>query len=582
MPSSPFRDFLEHAELHLEGGAWWALSERADATAEEVAALLEFFEPRFGLGLWPPIFDPWLKVPGLRERLPHCSAAVRKLLSHGLFCAGQLGVDELPKVVCERLCAAYLEREPDVWLALELEQERGRFGDQRFEGGLRAAALRSPEQLVPELVAVASLGANDREVVLLALRTSDDPLDLEREPLRATGPLQSPSAAQLDLIVGLLNQWLKQSPSDVTPSMVFRACCVLLEHGRLAPEHDALLPSEMFAWRDDLAYVEDCGLCVGAQQEAALEHEPSLAVAYLLWRLPRERRERLIEKAENCADQRAVGALFRGWLLASREASEPASVLRAAAQALPPFAAQLLELAWARVQFAPDGRLPRRLQQELLDSLELSRASNVVRAPTPAELSAALGHRRDRVLRLVELHAPISVLLRDANRLRTLERLAQALPSAARETERVTESEPAAGSAWAPPRSEVALLRLVLRELFSEDAELARMVAELARIERGERTIEGELAQRLEQSWEAGARDARAAVVHFAFCARDYAADEQLRSEQDDLFDVAERAFSAVFLHRAGPEAHGQQLIEARRGWWLRWLTELLPAAVKG
>ena len=435
---------------------------------------------------------------------------------------------------------------------------------------------------MPELVAVASLGANDREVVLLALRSSDDPLDLEREPLRATGPLQSPSAAQLDLIVGLLNQWLKQSPSDVTPSMVFRACCVLLEHGRLAPEHDALLPSEMFAWRDDLAYVEDCGLCGGAQQEAALEHEPSLAVAYLLWRLPRERRERLIEKAENCADQRAVGALFRGWLLASREASEPASVLRAAAQALPPFAAQLLELAWARVQFAPDGRLPRRLQQELLDSLELSRASNVVRAPTPAELSAALGHRRDRVLRLVELHAPISVLLRDANRLRTLERLAQALPSAARETERVTESEPAAGSAWAPPRSEVALLRLVLRELFSEDAELARMVAELARIERGERTIEGELAQRLEQSWEAGARDARAAVAHFAFCARDYAADEQLRSEQDDLFDVAERAFSAVFLHRAGPEAHGQQLIEARRGWWLRWLTELLPAAVKG
>jgi hypothetical protein len=186
------------------------------------------------------------------------------------------------------------------------------------------------------------------------------------------------------------------------------------------------------------------------------------------------------------------------------------------------------------------------------------------------------------VLRLLELHAPISVLLRDANRLRTLERLAQALPSAARELERTTESEPSASSDWAPPRTEVALLRLVLRELFSEDAELERMVADLARIERGERAIEGELAQRLEQAWEAGARDARGAVAHFAFCARDYAADEQLRTDQDDLFDVAERAFSAIFLHRAGPEAHGQPLIEARRGFWLRWLTELLPAAIRG
>jgi hypothetical protein len=394
--------------------------------------------------------------------------------------------------------------------------------------------------------------------------------------------LQSPSAAQLDLIVGLLNQWLKQPPSDVTPSMRFRACCVLLEHGRLAPEHDALLPSEMFAWRDDLAYAEDCGLCGGARAEPALEEEPSLAVAYLLWRLPRERCERLLERAEHCADQRAVGRLFRGWLLASREASEPESALRAAAQSLAPFAAQLLELAWARVQFSPDGRLPRRLQQELLASLEPSSTSKVVRAPTPAELRAAHGHRRDRVLRLLELHAPISVLLRDANRLRTLERLAQALPSAARELERTTESEPSASSDWAPPRTEVALLRLVLRELFSEDAELERMVADLARIERGERAIEGELAQRLEQAWEAGARDARGAVAHFAFCARDYAADEQLRTDQDDLFDVAERAFSAIFLHRAGPEAHGQPLIEARRGFWLRWLTELLPAAIRG
>jgi len=178
---------------------------------------------------------------------------------------------------------------------------------------------------------------------------------------------------------------------------------------------------------------------------------------------------------------------------------------------------------------------------------------------------------RERTLRLVELKAPIQVLLGQASRLRTLERLHQGGIGGSSEP-----SEPCERDGWA---REVALSVLVLARFRASDPRVGDLVANLEALQAGAGGPDWPTAESLEAESEARPADPAAAIGHFAFCALDVATGESRRTDQDDLYDIAERAFSMGLAAALGVSADADVLEKPRRAWWVTWLLELVPVA---
>ncbi len=574
--NSAWKSFSEKRVLDTDGRLWWSLLESAvdDASAADVVAFLEAARQECpGARLWEPMFDPLLAVPGLVARWTVTVEPLRSSLGYGLLRAGLARAEQLPSDVCERVAAEYLEVDEEAFLLQELEVDSAAWPDGRFVRALREAALATDESLAWSVVRFAAVGASERDAMLLALRAFTN-ASLELEPNASWGLLEAPSEAALHAIRSLAHEWLREPQPTATPIMRFRAFRVLLEHGRATERDDELLSAEMFDWLGDLPSNPPCGLCGGAHDESRLLHEPSPAVVHLLARLPLERALRVVARAEQDPPRREVAALTRRWLSEGSEARGSALGPRGASlTSLPEPVREAIAFAWSRLMIADDGHLPRPYQQEVLASFWPKEPPR-----PPPDLAVAVPNMRARVSRLLELGAPPQVLMRDASRLRALERLAWSgtvatSASASQETDRERDDEGF--------RRQVALSSLVLQDLAGADPRFAPLIAQLERLRRGEAAPGPNAGHAFEISWEASPEDPIAAIGHFGYCAIDAARGDDRRTDQDDLYDIAERAQRLRSDAAIPIEAHAELDAERRLRWWTRWLVELVPEALR-
>jgi hypothetical protein len=497
---------------------------------------------------------------------------VRSLLGHGLLRAGRLLPAELPGVL-ERVARSFVNGDEGALLTEELAFEASCWPRGALARAVRAEALQHDE-LVPLSVArFAALDATPRDAMLLGLRAFTDET-LDAEPVASWGLLARPSGPALDAIEDLVRAWIPE-PLAATATMRFRALRVLLEHGRTEPPHDALLSSDLLAWAGDLSASPRCGLCGDAHVEAALPHEPSTAVVQLLFQLPTERALRFLDRASPAHS--AVSQLLRRWLGEGREAFRIASKAHATAlEALPEEVRRAMERAGARLAVSEDGHLPRLQQHEVLVSFAPSSISTTDE-PQPLALRSMLRHQRARVSRLLELNAPLVVLMRDASRLRTIERLLSARGTEPEDVEDVDDELESLAV-----RREIALSQVVLRELARGAPTLDAAMAQLERLRLHGGDDAPNAAAQLEAR-DGHPPDALAAAGHFAFCALDRALGDHVRTDQDALYDVAERAMSLGRRREVGSESGDHVALDAdeRRAWWLRWLRELVPEVLR-
>jgi len=469
------------------------------------------------------------------------------------------------------VAASYLEREERWFLYDELIAEESLWPDGAFRRALVEAAVAIDEEVALSVARFAAEHAPPRTSVLLKLRArADDELEDERGP--SWRLLETASPSEIAALQSIADEWLVAIPLDVTPTMRFRASLALLERGSFDARHDALLPDEMIDWAGDLAAGVECGLCGEPLHPGELPHEPALGVVLLLARLPPERYGVVLARAARSEARRSGAMLIGAWLdLFSAGQPEVEPSQRARLAALPDLLRTAIELAWSRLAVAPHGALPRLLQQEVLASFAPRAA-----APRTCDRRSALCVARDRTLRLVELHAPIQVLMRDASIYRTLEWMIED----ERDTGVREERAAICDDAW---RHEIMLSALVLARLDSKDERVAQVLAELYRIARADGdsddVVDWENAEALEAEWEATPTDPGAAVGHYAFCALDVALGEGRRTDQDDLHDIAERAFLLAKAAELGGDPHASELVLVRREWWSSWLLELAPEA---
>lgn len=522
----------------MTGASWWTLLDSAEAASASDA--VAFIQAAIGalpdLDRWEPMLDPLARVPGIADAWRASTEPVRSFLGHGLLREGLVVAHELPADLCRRVAASYLTEDDRAFLYEALCVEAAGWPAGVFAAAVRAAALASDEPLPFGLVRFAEAGASPRDVILLASRAQTE-WSLDAEPIESWGRLRCLSEAELDVL-----ETIAAAPprSALSRFRIFRA---LLDHGRATPDHDVLLCPEWLEWVGDLRSNPPCGLC----GEPELPHEPSLAVAHLLSRLPLERALRYLDGAE----QSEVRTLFRAWL------TQGVPAFRAAAAGLPalpePVRAAIL-FAGARLMVAEDGHLPRLLQQEVLATLRSRRLPVEPPQPTAVDLSESIHTMRGRVKRLLELSAPIGVLMRDASRLRMLERLERVgVPLAEDSDDGEGEGSPSA--------REIALSLSVLRELAGDEPRLKPAIEQLQQLASGERVLGPNAAA----TFEAADEDSPDDVGHYAFCALDVALDDAQRTDQDDPYDIAERAL------RLGTSAED---VERRRAFWLRWLLE--------
>jgi hypothetical protein len=273
-----------------------------------------------------------------------------------------------------------------------------------------------------------------------------------------------------------------------------------------------------------------------------------------------------------------VTTLVWRWLTELRNVSAHAG---AELTTLPDPLREVVSFARARLAVADDGSLPRTLQRDVLVCLGAGASSSSLDAdpePDLHVLKRAIENSRARVERLLELNAPLVVVLRDASRLRVLE----CLPPVPAEllTETSTHAPRDTLSDNVGVRREVTLSLLVLRELAGPDPAFEPMLAQLERIRCGAPDDGPNTAAALDAAW-APRTDFAAAVVHYAFCAIDIARGDDERTDQDALYDIAERAIRRRQDASAAPALHAELDAEHRRAWWTKWLLEFVPLAVR-
>ncbi len=580
---SPWKTFARDRTLDAADSAhWFALLEATqDASANDVVsfleAALEVFED---LELWPAMFDPLLGRPGLVERWRESDEPVRSVLGHGLLRAGHIESAELASrhasgatELLHAIARSYVEGEERALVREELAFEASRWPDGVLARAVREEALKHEEPLPASVARFAAGTATDREAMLLGLRAfTDETLDCE--PVASWGLLANLSNPELGALEVLAREWIADLDA-ATPTTRFRAFRALLERGRAEPAHDALLSNELLDWEGDLSSASRCGLCGEPHREQTLPREPITAVVDLLFRLPTERALRFLDRADPA--QGASAELLRRWLTHGREGVVPKPHHEALAP-LPDPIRRAVERAGARVAVAERGHLPRLVQREVLASFQTVAADGIdERRALP--LHSMLRNFRARVKRLHELNAPVVVLMRDASRLRTVERILRARGS---EPEADGDDEGDVFDSIAAKR-EVALSQIVLRELSGGARTCDAAMAQLERLLVNDEDDEPNAAAHLEASKDPPS-DAEGALGHFAFCALDIALGDHERTDQDDLYDIAERAMDAARRERsaaADASDHASRDAEERRHWWFRWLFEFVPEAVR-
>jgi hypothetical protein len=545
-----------------------------EADASDVLAFVEAaIDALPDLSRWEPMFDPVLRVPGVVAAWRSAREPVRSFLGHGLLRVGHIDADELPDDLCERVAASYLDAEDVSFLEEELAAEGSLWPSGRFAGLLRRLALASDQPLAYGLARYAMTDAPPRDALTLAARAETEGSNVE-EPVESWGLMRDLPESSIDALAELGSDLARRASGQLTSLARFRVLRALLEHGRASREHDALLSPECLDWVGDLGPA--CGLCGG--REATSPHEPSPALVHLLMKLPVERSLAFLD-AGSSADRAQVSTLVRAWLSEGRERFTEAARPRAdALEVLPDALRAAISFAGARLMVAADGHLPRLQQREVLDALCADEASDetVTEHATRADRSRAIRNMSARVRRLLELRAPLPVLLRDASRLRMLERLERLDHPLERRVDEDGAGEDA-GYGRPGPRW-IALSSFVLHDLARGDPRLAPSITQLERLVAGDGDVGPNAAMGLEAADDAAPDDRGAWLGHYAFCALDIALGDDERTDQDDLYDIAERVVTG---RPDAPPTHAgrERAADVKRDFWMRWLLVHVPRA---
>lgn len=586
MTESPWKIFARERTLGADAAPWCELLATAeDATADDVVAFLEAALETLGdLELWQQMFDPLLERPGLVERWRDTTEPLRSLLGHGLLRAGRIDPVELAArnpsgatELLETIARSYLDGAERALVFEELEFDAACWPAGALARAVRDEALEHDEPLPASVVRFAAESASPREAMLLALRAfTDETRDVE--PDASWERLAEASEQEVEALVELAREW-RADPDAATPLMRFRTFRLVLERGLDDQANDSLLSGDMFDWTGDLSSSHACGLCGGEHDQPSLPIEPSMAVVKLLAALPNQRVQALIARAE--PEEPEVATLVGRWLTEGRDRFNEAAKPHARdLEALSEPMRAAIDLAGARLMVAAQGHLPRTQQREVIATF--SSAKEPPSQPGALPLHTMARNLRARVKRLLELNAPIVVFMHNASRLRSVERLLASRESDVADEE-LDESDPLA------VRREAALSLLVLRDLCGGSKAFEAADAQLERLAESGRDDAPNAAASFDASNDAST-DATSAIGHYAFCALDIALGDHQRTDQDALYDIAERAMDALRRERsalanpldhADAPDHAARDAEERRHWWLRWLLEWVPEAAR-